>query len=338
MDENQYLKLLNIVLPETASLNNDQKVRVSGFDFSKGFPIFKTIDFLIKNQLILHKTESIIFRNSTEFYNDVRLHNTAEIAQELSITKTYINDRRSKLFYKLDNAFSFLKYVDRSVFNLYNFNESDDFIFMDDKLVNEINHTEGTHFTAQFITKIFSIIYSDSYLLIGRNAHHHYSRENRWTNYYLVSLRQVKKIDIYEFVEYIAYLFSSKVIQTYTFSLVDKLKLDTNTVDSSDKDLLDIIKFILMKEYGLKLDKNYMSIIKKNTSISIKEAVYEVLNDYNRSMDIDQICRHMYEKYQYQKSEESRNLLIKYLDKNPLLMSYVNKGSGCKEWKKKTVL
>jgi hypothetical protein len=337
MDENLYLNLMNIVLPKTASLNYDQKVLVSGFNFSKGFPIFKTIDFLIENQLIWHKMDSIIFRNNTEFCRDVCLHNTEEIAAELSKTKSFVSDRSSNLFFKLDNAFSFLKYVDRSVFNLYNFNESDDLIFVDDKLVNKINNTEGTNFTAQFITKIFSIIYSDSYQLIGRDVHHPLSRGNGWTDSYLVSLRQGKKLDIYDFVEEIAYLLSKKVIKTYTFSLEDKLKSYTNVGDSPDKDLLDITKFILMNECVLKLDKNYKSRIKKNTSISIKEALYERLKDYNQSMDIEQICESMYVKYQYQKSEENRNILIKYLDKNPLLMGYINVGTGCREWMEKIV-
>lgn len=331
MDENLYLNLLNIILPKTASLNHDQKVLVSGFDFNKGFPIFKTLDFLIENNLLLNKIESIFFRNNTEFYRDVRLHTTEEITAKLSKTKSFFRIRSSKL----DNAFSFLKYVDRSVFNLYNFDESNDFIFVDDKLVTEINNTEGTNFTAQFITKILSIIYSDSYQLIGRDVHDPYTRGNGWTDCYLVSLRQDKKLDIYYFVEDIAYQLSKKVIKTYTFSLEDKFKSYTNAGDPPDKDLLDITKFILMNECVLKLDKNYKSRMKKNTSISIKEAVYELLKRYNRSMDIEQICGLMYEKYQYQKSEENRNVLIKYLDKNPLLMGYINVETGCREWKEK---
>ena len=256
MDENQYLNLLKIVLPETASLNHDQRAMVSEFDFSKGFPMFKTIDFLIENKLIWRKIDGYIFRNNTEFYNDVCLHNVSEIAAELSRTKSFISERNHKLFYKLDKAFSFLKYVDRSVFNLHNFNESKDVIFVDEKLVNEINNAEGTHFTARFITKIFSIFYSDSYQLIGKNDYYSYYPKNEWTNYYLVSLRLVEKINIYEIVEYIEYLFLSKVIKTYNFSLVNELKSDTNIGDHLDKDLLDTIKFILANEYGIKLDKN----------------------------------------------------------------------------------
>jgi len=338
MDENQYFNLLKIVLSETTSLNYDQEVLVSGFDFSKGFPIFKTIDYLIENKLIWRKTDDILFRNNKEFYKDVHLHNTKEIAAELSKGKSYIRGRESNLFGKLNNTFSFLKYVDRSVFNLYNFAERNDLIFVDDKLVTEINNTEGTHFTAQFITKIFSIIYSDSYQLIGRDVGQRYSLEYGWANCYLVSLRQVEKIDIYQFVEYIAYQFSSKVIKTYAFSLVDKLKSYTNTGDIPDKNLLDTVKFILSNEFGLKLDKNYKSRMKKNTSISIKEAVYKILMYHDQSMDIEEICEQMYKTYQYQKSEESIEVLIKSLDKNPLLMSYINVNTGCKEWMKKKVL
>jgi len=338
MDENQYFNLLKIMLPESASLNYDQKVLVSGFDFSKGFPIFKTIDYLIENKLIWRKVDDIIFRNNKEFYTDVHLHNTAEIAAKLSKTKSFISDRRYHLFSKLDKVFSFLKYVDRSLFNLYNFDESNYLSFVDDKLVNEINNTEGTHFTALFITKILSIIYSDSYQLIGGNVRYRYCMENERTNCYLVSRRQVKGMDIYRFADQIARPISSTVLKTYTFSLEDKLKSDTNAGDTPDKDLLDAITFILRNEFGLKLDKNYKTRIKKNTSISIKEAVSEVSNLYTHSFDIEQICEQMYERYQYQKSEENRNVIIKYLDKNPLLMSYINVQTGCKEWMKKIVV
>lgn len=338
MDENLYLNLLKTVLPKSASLNDDQKVLVSGFDFSKGFPIFKTIDFLIENKLIWRKVDDIIFRNNKEFYTDVHLHNTAEIAAELSKTKSFIKGREADLFDKLDNAFSFLKYVDRSLFNLYNFDESNYLFFVDDKLVNEINDTEGTHFTALFITKILSIIYSDSYQLIGGNVRYRYSMENERTNCYLASRRQVKGMDIYRFADQIARPISSTVLKTYTFSLEDKLKSDTNAGDTPDKDLLDAITFILRNEFGLKLDKNYKSRMKKNTSISIKEAVYRILKDYKQSIDIEEICEQMYKIFQYQKSEENRNVLIKHLDKNPLLMSYINAATGCKEWMKKIVV
>jgi hypothetical protein len=167
---------------------------------------------------------------------------------------------------------------------------------------------------------------------LGRWDHHRYSPEHGWTYCYLVSLKLYKKLDIYDFVEDIAYQFTAEVIKTYTFSLVEKLKSYTDTVDSADTDLLDTIKFILTNECDLKLDKNYKSIIKKNTSISIKEAVYEVLKRHKKSLDINQICTRMFRTYQYQQSEENRNVLIKYLDKNPLVMSYINVSTGCKEW------
>jgi len=338
MDENLYLNLLKTVLPESASLNDDQKVLVSGFDFSKGFPIFKTIDFLIENKLIWRKVDDIIFRNNTEFYRGVCLHNTAEIAAELSKSKSFIKGREADLFDKLDNAFSFLKYVDRSLFNLYNFDESNYLFFVDDKLVNEINDTEGTHFTALFITKILSIIYSDSYQLIGGNVCYRYCMENERTNCYLASRRQVKGMDIYRFADHIAYPFSSAVIKPYTFSLVDKLKSDTNAGDTPDKNLLDAITFILANEFGFKLDKNYKLRMKKNTSISIEEAVYKISKYHDQSMDIEEICDRMYNEYQYQKSEENRNVIIKYMDKNPLLKGYMNVTTGRKEWMKKIVV
>ena len=336
MDENQYLNLLKIVLPDSTSWNYSHDSILSGFDFSKGFPIFKTIDCLVENKLIWTKVDGVAFRNSAEYYNDVCLKKTAKIAVELSKSRSVVVSRNSQLFYKLDKTFSFLKYIDRSIFNLYNLDESNDLIVLDDKLVNEINNTEGTHFTAQFITKIFSIIYSDTYRSIGRNADNFYYGENEWSHYYLVSLRLVKKIDIYGFVEYVAHLFSSDVIKTYTFSLKDTLKLCINAGESPDKALLDIIEFLLMNEYGLKLGKNRKLRMKKNMSLSIKEALHKLLYFSRQSIDLEHICELMYQRYQYQMSEVNRNAIIKCLDDDPLLISSVNVATRHKEWIKKT--
>ena len=77
--------------------------------------------------------------------------------------------------------------------------------------------------------------------------------------------------------------------------------------------------------------------MKKNTNKSIKEAVFESFDKYNRSMDMEQICEYMYIKYQYQNSEENERVLLKYLDKNPKLMSYINVRTGRKEWMEKIV-
>lgn len=336
MDEKQYLNLLKLVLPDKTPWNYGHESILSGFDFSKGFPIFKTIDCLIENKLIWSKVDGVAFRNNAEYYNDVCLDSTAKVAAQLSKSKSFIINRSSNLSYKLDKTFSFLKYVDRSIFNLYNYDESNNLIVLDDKLVNEINSTEGTHFTTQFITKIFSIIYLDSYRLIGRNEHHSYSGENEWANCYLLSLREVKKIDIYEVVDAIASLFSSEVIKTYTFSLEYTVKSYTNAGDPPSKGLLDIIEFILMNEYGLKLDKNRKSRMKKNMNISIEEALYKYFNFSMQSIDIEEICEHMYRRYQCQKTDVNKNAIIKCLDKDPLLLSYTNAVTGHKEWVKKS--
>jgi len=325
-----------MVLPDSTSWNYSHDSILSGFDFSKGFPIFKTIDCLVENKLIWNKADGVAFRNSAEYYNDVCLTETAKLAVELSKRRSDVVSRNSQLFYKLDKTFSFLKYIDRSIFNLYNLDESNDLIVLDDKLVSEINNTEGTHFTAQFITKIFSIIYSDTYRSIGRNGHDSYYVENEWSHCYLVSLRLVKKIDIYQFVEYVAHLFSSDVIKAYTFSLKDTLKLCTNAGDSPDKALLDIIEFLLMNEYGLKLGKNRKLRMKKNMSLSIKEALHKLLDFSRQSIDLEHICELMYQTYQYQMSEVNRNAIIKCLDDDPLLISSVNVATRHKEWIKKT--
>lgn len=336
-DEDYYINLLNIILPGINQLNYDQKHQFSGFDFQKGLPVFKTIDFLLENNLLLKNVNKLVFRKDPRFFNDIPVICNSKLADELSRSVTLINHKINEVSEKFDKTFSFLKSFDRAAFNLYGFNENNNLIFMDDKLVNEINKTEGTHFTARFITKIFSIIYSDSYELIGGDVKHSYCSGNEWNNYYLFSLRQNIELDIYMFIENFIYILSRKVIKTYTFSVVDKLNSNNNTGKSPDKDLLDSIKFILLKEYGLMLDENYNFLIKKNTNKSIKEAVFEIMNKYRRSISAEQMKDYMYREYQYQKSEENERILIKYLDKNPRFMSYINFITGCKEWMEKIV-
>jgi hypothetical protein len=335
-DQNQYLHLLKTMLPQTDLLNDDKKAVFTGFDFSKGIPIFKTIDFLVENNVLWQKTDKFIFRNSNEFCREKRLDNIAEMAAELCRSKPFVNRITFKLFQKLDTTFSFLKFFDSTQLNLYDFDEHKNLFFVDDKLVTEINNAEGTHFSAQFITKIFSIVYSHSYQLIGRFNNCYYSREKEWTNCYLISLRQTSKVDIYDFVKYVGDLFSSDVIKTYTFSLANSLKSYTYSKVYQDEDLLDNIKFILAHEYGIELDKNYKSIIKKNINISVEEGVYELFKLHKRPLSINEICGYMYRTYQYQISKRNIDFLIKCLDNHSLLTGYIDENTQSKAWMLKT--
>ena len=114
------------------------------------------------------------------------------------------------------------------------------------------------------------------------------------------------------------------------------MKSYTNAGDPPSKGLLDIIEFILMNEYGLKLDKNRKSKMKKNMNISIEEALYKYFNFSTQSIDIEEICERMYRRYQCQKTDVNKNAIIKCLDKDPLLLSYTNAVTGHKEWVKKS--
>jgi hypothetical protein len=91
-----------------------------------------------------------------------------------------------------------------------------------------------------------------------------------------------------------------------------------------------------MNEYGLKLGKNRKLRMKKNMSLSIKEALYKLLDFSRQSIDLEHICELMYQRYQYQMSEVNRNAIIKCLDDDPLLISSVNVVTRQKEWIKKT--
>src|SRR5690606_31015742 len=127
------------------------------YDFSLGYPIFKTIYHLVDENYLFDEKEKTIFFGLLNFFYGIEPPLIKDFKSDLKLTRERLRQIRNKTLKKFPNIIYGLFNLELNYENLntYQILPDDEFINLSDEDVLEINGNENVNFNSQFIAYIF---------------------------------------------------------------------------------------------------------------------------------------------------------------------------------------
>lgn len=266
----------------------------TGYDYSRGLPIFKTLNVLIENEILFDSREKVIIKHGFNYFNNTQTKFLQDIASNLKITRERTRQIRKIIFDNLNNSLSFIKSIELEAYNIYGIDVNSDLILIEDELVTEINAREKNSFNNLFINKIFSILLSETTELIGNEENivfrKNINSSHNWNSSYLVKRELTVCFDFMKFIEDVSLRLSQRIEEDYNFHFETYLQ-DFKKKEATE--LSERITFcaeqILFNEFEISLDIHENIIFKRNTKKQVIEYVIDVLEEKNEPMTVYEI-------------------------------------------------
>lgn len=250
--------------------------------FSKGLPLFKTLQILIDNDIIFDARDKNVFKNGFNYFFNSPNENLAKIASKLKITKERARQIRKEIYDTLFDRFSFIKNLEFQALNLYGIDLSSGIIIIDNTIVNDINEKESNYFNSLFINKIFSILLSHSFSLIGNEENIILNKTTRighnWKTTYIIRTDLTNIFDFKTYIDNIANRLQEKNDNDYYFEFeAYLLEFAKNGFLEHAEEIIRCAEYILFSEFEIILDTNERILFKRNSIKQVHEYAYEAL-------------------------------------------------------------
>ncbi len=266
------------------------------YNIDNGIPLFKTLNILIKREIIFSNKEKEILENGLNFWQEDNAKTLEEIAVICNVTRERTRQIRNKLLDELLNKFSFIKGFELEALNLYGIDFTSDFILVPEELVSEINDKENNTFNHLFINIIFSILFENTFKLVGKiesiafNSAKARGILHSWNSVYLINSELLNLFDFEKFINDVDNRLSKRIEEEYSFHFETYLYKFLNA-DYSEKiqRIIPITENILFNEFELTLDSLEQITFKRNTKKQVLEYVYDILEEANEPLTVYQI-------------------------------------------------
>ena len=265
----------------------------NNYDFSLGYPIFKTIYHLIKGGYLFDKNQENVFFGLFNIFHNTTVPLIKDFKSNLKLTNERYRQIRNKTLKKFPNTIYCLFNIEFSFENLntYQISLKDECITLSDEDVLKINRNEEVSFNSHFIIYIFSILFKDTHSLIGdsENVFFNKSSNNRhdWNNFYLITNDLTWIFDFEKFIIDIYNRLSSRIEEDYQFHFqAYLLNFQNENCISKIDTITTICESILFSEFEMILDTEENIIFRKNTKKQVIEYVYEILEEKNEPLNV----------------------------------------------------
>jgi len=264
--------------------------------------IFRLINFLIDQNALFDKNQTKILQKTFNIYQDSKELTLDEIADEMGLTRERVRQIRVKFSVELLDKLLFMQNFNDDLFQKYNIDVEQNFIDVNEELVEIINNYNETNFSNKFITYLLYAYLLNKFSLVGNQDDvffpKHFSTRNRhnWINFYLVKKQLVTSFDFISFTDDISRRIDEKIEETYNFnfkSYISKFLINNNI------EILDlafpIAEKIVNDEFELYLDLEENIIFKRNTNKQAYEYTYEALDQLGKPSKVKEIFKKVIE-------------------------------------------
>lgn len=282
------------------------------YNFENGLPLFKTLDVLIKRELIFTNKEKEIFENGLNFWQENNTKILEDIAELCNITRERTRQIRNKLLDELRDKFAFIKGFELEALNLYGIDFTSDFIILTEEAVNEINEKERNTFNHLFINLIYSILYENSLKLVGNiesvafNSAKARGVIHNWYSTYLINNELLNLFDFEAFVNDVDRRLTERIEDDYSFHFETYLYKFLKVEYSEELvRIIPITEHILFNEFEISVDILDNIVFKRNTIKQVYEYAYEALEALGEPSKVSDICKKVIEIYPDYNTDES---------------------------------
>lgn len=249
------------------------------------FPFFR----IFKSLLTTKGRDWDIINNTINVFNNKELKTLIELASTLGITRERIRQRRIAILkaFEVDiKALSTNDLIDVSIYKDFTT------LSLDNNKIDSLNKIETVDFNANFVYFILSILFSDSFVLLGDvNKAFLDVFDEEYENLFLIPK---ELFDIFDFDCFILDLNSKlheNVYENYTIQLESFILLFFKEQLHIDKlnEILNVCQVIIYKKFGILNEIDGTIIIRKNTTKNLPDIAEDVLRKEMRQMSLEDI-------------------------------------------------
>lgn len=264
--------------------------------------IFSLTNFLLNNNALFDKTQSIIVKKAFKIYQDQEELTLDDIANEVNLSRERVRQIRVICLDNLFNKLIFIKNFNDDLFQKYNIDIHSNQIEINPSVVDLINITNKTNLSREFITYILFAYLSDNFSLIGNtedilipkyiNERNTRSTSNRyrWFNFYLIKKEIANEVDFDTLTADIENRIKDRIEESYSFNFKSYLSkfLTNNKIEILDL-VFTIAEKIVNDEFELYLDLDENITFKRNTKKQVHEYALEALEELGNPSKINLI-------------------------------------------------
>ncbi|WP_051983448.1 hypothetical protein [Cellulophaga lytica] len=300
--------------------------------------IFLLTDFLLDQNALFDETQTIIVKKAFKIYQKQKELTLDKIADEVKLTRERVRQIRVMCLDELFEKLSFIKNFNDDLFQKYNIDTNSEQIEINQELVDNINITNLTYFSREFVTYILYVYLSEKFSLIGEIEDvlqpRYFNARNRhnWKNFYLIEKDIIKEIDFIALANDIDNRISDRIIETYSFNFKSYLSkfLINNNYDFLDS-AFPIGEKIINEEFELYLDLDENLIFKRNTKKQAHEYPYEALEHLGKPSKVKEIFEKVLELYPNYDTDEAK-IRVSMKRKNGFVPIGRKSVFGLKKW------
>lgn len=258
--------------------------------------IFQLTEFLINQNAFFNEIQTVIIKNSLKLYNNQEEVIFNEISKQVGLTRERIRQIIKSCLDNLLNKLLFIQNFNDDLFRKYNIDVDSMYIEVSSNLVDEINNSNNTNFSREFITYIIFAYLNEDFKLIGNYKdvlqlkRSKYRSRHNWNNIYIIRKELVSEIEISYLMNDISKRIHGRIQESYCFNFKSYLSEFLKSIDiDSLVLLLPVYEKVINEEFEIYLDLDENIIFKRNTIKQVYEYAFEALETLGKPSKVKEI-------------------------------------------------
>ncbi|WP_320053164.1 hypothetical protein [uncultured Acetobacteroides sp.] len=259
-----------------------------------GIRIFSLLNQLIEAGCVFPPLEKAVFTGCLVCYTDEKWKTLAELSERLGLSKERVRQIREEVYSRLLEVLFYFRTLAPNVAVQYGLDAAKPCIAIDETFVREINRSEGTSFSSQFIGKVLSVILSDRLVLLGDEFDAYYNKHLKegyhWKRPYLIQQQYAHAYDFSMLVDHAsaqAKMSRSNTIPIHLMGGISSLLKEERL--GKQNEIVAVIEFLLYNEAGLTIDQHRNIVINRNVPKNETDYICEILEELRRPANADEL-------------------------------------------------
>lgn len=266
----------------------------NNFEFSTS--IFKIVNDLINTNILFDQKRTFILKNTHKVENGSVFRRFDSIGTDIGIQGERVRQIKSSQIGILITKLNFLKSLNKDFLYKYEIDLEENFIFISDEKIRNINLIDEVNLSKPFISFILYLVLNPEFNLVGNvedvlvlKSMNAQFRHN-WSGVYLVKSELIEIFNFDEFIKDFYERFNERNVKSCKFIFKEYIsKFLKNGCFTNLNEISTICEKIILEEFNLFLSIDKEIIFERKTIKSLTEYAYEALEILGKPSHIDDI-------------------------------------------------